>query len=98
MFYSSAGNWHQKLAPATGTRKMVSVYGPLRTNHHTAMTRHKSLGLTDAFVHVTDKDIVYIQNDVIKFRCTVINAWNTLRVDHVDRVDFFSFAAFKRIV
>jgi len=29
MFYSSAGNWHQKLAPATGTRKLVSVYGPL---------------------------------------------------------------------
>ena len=29
MFYSSAGNWHQKLAPAAGTRKLVSVYGPL---------------------------------------------------------------------
>ena len=27
--YSSAGNWHQKLAPATGTRKLVSVNGPL---------------------------------------------------------------------
>jgi len=31
MFYSSASNWHQKLAPATGTRKLVSVYGPLVT-------------------------------------------------------------------
>ena len=29
MFYSSAGNWHQKLEPATGTRKLVSVYGLL---------------------------------------------------------------------
>ena len=46
-------------------------------------------------MHVTDNGIVYIENDVIKFRCTVINAWNTLPVDSVD---FSSFTAFKRTV
>jgi len=29
MFYSFASNWPQKLAPATGTRKLVGVYGSL---------------------------------------------------------------------
>ena len=51
MFYSSAGNWHQKLAPATGTRKLVSVYGPLARIFRARMHYTVAQESDDVFTH-----------------------------------------------